>query len=254
MLIGAGADVRDDIRALTSQLSNLQKQQIPFAASKAINEILKTSAPAVKAEMQRVFDRPTPWTLNSYRVLKWANKRSLFGEVGFKDLDYAGGPGGRKSSAAGVYLQPEIQGIPRRAKGLEALLRSRGLLGSGEFVVPSKFQKLDKHGNVSRGVIQKVLANLQATRDQYSRTPTGGARGGKKKAQYFFTRQGVRGAKITAIWYRSGERAIPAFIVIGAAPRYRKMFEPNTVVQREVDRRFDQEFVGAMNYALSTAR
>ena len=64
----------------------------------------------------------------------------------------------------------------------------------------------------------------------------------------------MRGAKLTAIWYRSGERAIPAFIVIGSAPKYRKMFNPGAVVMREVDRRFHQEFVTAMNNAIATAR
>lgn len=246
MLIGAGADVREDIRVLTSQLGII-KQRVPVVAAKAINEILKTSAPAVIAEMQRVFDRPTPWTLKSYRVLKWAGPRSLYGDVGFKDLKW--GDASQFAGIAGVYLQPEIQGIPRGAKGLENALRGIGMIGPGEFLVPSRFMKLDRYGNVPRGEYNKIRANLRTSRvDPASHTPSHGARGGKKKAEYFWHRRGGGsysrlGNQMTAIWKRiSNGRAVPAFIVIGSAPKYRKVFEPGRVVQREVDKRFIAEF------------
>lgn len=246
--------VSGDVKNLTRHLRSIHDKQIPFATAQAINAVLKTSAPAVKREMGLVFDRPTNWTLNSYRVLKWANKRDLVGAVGFKDMDYKGGPGGKESSAAGNYLKPEMYGGPRKAKGIEGLLRNRGLIGSGEFVVPSKYQPLDRYGNVSRGVLQKISANLQVTTDPYSRTPSGGARGGKKKAEYFFTRQGIRGARLTAVWHRIGQQVIPAFIVVNGAPQYRKRFSPTKVVQRELNKRFSVEFNAAMAKAIATAR
>ncbi len=246
--------VRGDVKNLTRRLRAIHEKQIPFATAQAINAVLKTSAPAVQKHMQLVFDRPTNWTLNSYRVLKWANKRDLVGAVGFKDMDYKGGPGGKESSAAGNYLKPLMYGQPRQAKGIEGLLRNRGLIGPGEFIVPSKHQAVDRFGNVSRGVIQKISANLQATADEYSRTPKGGARKGKKKAEYFFTRQGVRGARLTAIWHRAGQQAIPAFIVVSGAPQYRKRFSPTKVVQRELNKRFAKEFESAMAKAIATAK
>lgn len=247
-------DIRADVKAAMRALDSVQKKQIPFAASKAINEVMKTSAPAVQAEMKRVFDRPTPWTLNSYRVLKWANKHNLTGVVGFKDVGYAGGPGGKASSAAGSYLQPHMEGGARGAKGLESLLRRRGLLSAGEFVVPSSYVPRDRYGNVSRGTIQKILANLGALTDAYSNTPKGGARGGKKKSEYFFTRRGIRGARLTAIWQRRASSAMPVFIVVSGAPTYRRVFDHVKVVQREVNRRFAAEFEKAMAFALQTAK
>lgn len=247
-------DIRADVKSATRELNRVQREQVPFATSKAINEVLKTAAPAVKDEMRRVFDRPTPWTLNSYRVLKWANKRSLTGVVGFKDMDYKGGPGGKASSAAGAYLQPHMQGGARAPKGLELLLRRRGLLGATEFVVPSSYVPRDRFGNVSRGTIQKILANVGALTDAHSNTPTGGARGGKKKSEYFFTRRGVRGARLTAIWQRRADTAIPVFIVVSGAPTYRRVFDHAKVVQTEVNRRFAGEFQKALAFAIKTAR
>lgn len=247
-------NVRHDIKKLTEHLTWLQKEQIPYATALAINESLKKAAPAVKAEMQQVFDRPTPWTLNSYRILKYAQKRAPTGVVGFKDMENIGGRG----TPAGKYLQPQMAGGPRPAKGLELLLRARGILGNNEFLVPSKFMKLDQYGNVSRGTVQKILANLQATRDVYSRTPSGGARGGKKKAEFFFTRKGVRGQRHTMIWQTFGAKgkhnAVPALIVVKAAPQYRKRFDQQAVVERVVAQSFPVEFDNAMIKALATSR
>jgi hypothetical protein len=242
--------VKHDVRAIVGLLS-AHSRQVPFATSQAINAILKTSAPAVKAEMQRVFDRPTPWTLNSYRVLKWANKRDLTGIVGFKDMGPGSALGGHSTSAAGSYLQPEMKGTVRPQKRLEVLLTRRGILTPGEFLVPSTSQQLDQYGNVSRGVIQKILANLQASTDVYSQTPKGGARGGKKKAEYFYskTKSGMR-----AIWRSIGRHAVPAFIVVRAAPKYKKIFDHVAIVQGEVTRRFSTEFKIAYARAVATAR
>lgn len=241
-------DIKHDLRELKQTLTRIEKENLPYATALALNESMKAAQPAVVAEMQRVFDRPTRWTLGSYRILKWANKRALFGIVGFKDEAVKGTP-------AGEYLQPQMAGGPRAPKRLERLLRTRGLLGNNEFLVPSKFQKLDSHGNVSRGTIQKILSNLQATFDPYQRTPTGGAREGKKKGEYFFTRKGIRGARHTMIWRRySAARAVPAFIVVASAPKYRKRFDQPAVVQRVVRARFPNELRSALDKAVATSR
>jgi hypothetical protein len=263
-------NVKHDIKKLTEHLTWLQKEQIPYATAVAINACLAQIKPAVQAEMLDVFDKPTPYTLNSYMVMKGAKKNSLFGIVGFKTqriFNEAGKFTGGFTTAdeeksnprlASTYLQPQMRGGIRPAKGLELLLRARGILGNNEFLVPSKFMKLDQYGNVSRGTVQKILANLQATRDPYSRTPSGGARGGKKKAEFFFTRKGVRGQRHTMIWQTFGRKgkhnAVPAFIVVSAAPQYRKRFDQQVVVERVVAMRFPAEFDSAMIKALATAR
>ena len=106
--------------------------------------------------------------------------------------------------------------------------------------------------------MQRVLANLQAARDVYSRTPSGGARGGKKKAEFFFTRKGVRGQRHTMIWQTFGAKgkhnAVPAFIVVSSAPKYRKRFDQQKVVEGVVAMRFPAEFDAAMIKALATSR
>lgn len=246
-------DIRMDVAKLRREL-NAAQQQIPYATALAINELLKVAAPVVQAYIDRTIDRPTPWTRNSYRVLKWAKKTDLTGEVGFKDMENIGGRG----TPAGKYLQPEMEGSARQSKGLERLLSARGLISNGEYLVPSKFIKLDQYGNVPKGVVQKMIANLDAGFDRYNNTPSGGARGGKKKAEYFFTRRGVRGARMTAIWQNFGvkgkQHAIPAFIVVRSAPRYKKTFDHVSVVKQYVELNFPVAFEAAYAKAKATAR
>jgi len=255
-------DVRADIHKAARELGLLRAQVLPIAA-KAINVSMAKADVAVKAEMQRVFDRPTPWTLKSYRILKYAKPApgKLFGIVGFKDFGALGGEGKgqRNTSLASYYLQPQMAGGPRPAKGLEREMRAVGMLGNNEFLVPSRFMKLDQYGNVGRGVVNAVRANLRTMRfDPASQTPRGGPRrkvSAKKFSMFYFTRRGVRGQRLTAIWQRfTGGHAVPAFIVVAAAPSYRKRFDQAPVVQREVDKNFRPEFEAAYARAVATAR
>jgi hypothetical protein len=247
--------VKGDMNAALRHIRFVRTEQIPYATKLAIDDVLKQAGPAVKAHMAGVLDRPTAWTLNSFRVLKWAKKKDPTGVIGFKDMGYKGGPSGKAGSAAGMYLQPLMGGAPRPAKRLESLLRARGLLGSNEFIVPSSAQRLDAFGNVSRGVLQKIIANLQASFDPLNRTPSGGARGGKKKAEYYFTRRGIRGQTITAIWHRlPGGHAFPAFIVVSGAPKYKKQLSIDKTVETSVRKNFQAAFARAYAQAASTAR
>jgi len=261
-------NVKHDIKKLTEHLTWLQKEQIPQATAWAINACLAKVKPAVQAEMRAVFDKPTPYTLNSYVVMKGAKKRSLFGIVGFKTqriFNEAGKFTGSFTTAdeeksnprlASTYLQPQMRGGIRPAKGLEKLLRERHLIGPNEFVVPSKFMRLDQYGNVPRGIIQQILANLHAYRDPLQRTTkkTITQRNQKKKTAFYFTRKGVRGQRMTAIWQRFSTRghAVPAFIVVSGAPKYRKRFDPNFLAERVVHQNFPMEFDAAMIKALAT--
>ena len=221
----------------------------------AINDVSKQAVADARAHLHASLDRPTPWTIKRFRVLQYARKTHLQGYVGFDDLYGQGGAGGRKTTDPGYYLKPLLAGSARPAKGLELLMRARGLIDSGEFIVPSTAQKLNQYGNVSAGVIQKISANLRVTFDKYSRTPSGGARGGKKKAEYYFTRRGVRGQTLTAIWHRfPGGHAFPAFIVVSGAPRYKKQINLKNIVDTSVRKHFAAAFANRYAQAARTAR
>ena len=92
--------VKGDVKEALRHLRFVRAEQIPYATKLAIDDVLKQAAPAVKAHMSSELDKPTPWTLNSFRILKWAKKNDPTGIIGFKDMGYKGGPSGKAGSAA----------------------------------------------------------------------------------------------------------------------------------------------------------
>ncbi len=235
-------DVRADIREVEQMLGRIGQDIIPKATERALNNTAFTARADLQNHMRQVFDRPTPFTLNAPFVER-ARRNNLTAVVTLQ--------GKFINEIEKSYLAPQVLGGTRRPKRMEQLLRSRGMLGADEFLVPSQFQPLDAFGNVPRSVVQKVLANLQAHFDPHQRTPTGGARGGKKKGEYFFTRAGVRGARLTAVWRRTGVgNAVPAFIVT-RAPKYRRRLAFEATVNRTVIEKWPREFERAISYEIS---
>ena len=51
------------------QLQRLEERELPFAMALAATRTAKASQAAIKNEINRVFDRPTPWIQNSTYVL-----------------------------------------------------------------------------------------------------------------------------------------------------------------------------------------
>jgi hypothetical protein len=113
-MITVTVDVSNAIRSLNV----IQRQQIPFALSFAINRTARQVEAKLKQEMARVFDRPTPFTLSSIYVIP-STKYNLTAVVGIKDSAAKGTP-------ASKYLLAEIEGGPRHAKRSEKALQFRG--------------------------------------------------------------------------------------------------------------------------------
>lgn len=142
---------------IINNLDAMQKKQVPFAASKALNK----TAQAVKAniidEMTNVFDRPTPYTLRSL-YLKPSTKKNLQAVVWLKDSYDKGIP-------ATKYLWPEIFGGGRDLKRFEEALRRTGVLPNGMIIVPPRFgapDTLDAYGNIKRSLIVQMLSYFRA--------------------------------------------------------------------------------------------
>lgn len=148
--------VKADLREVEQFLTRLERRQIPFAASNAINTLLFGAQKAIRAQMQRDFDRPAPYTLRSTRVEKSTYKpgpRYLTGRVWIKDRLDAG-----KGTTPANFLLPNIVGGKRRMKRFETALRYAGLLPLGWRVVPGAGADLDAYGNMSKGQIVQILS------------------------------------------------------------------------------------------------
>lgn len=151
-----GIDIAGDIQRT--------RGSVPIAVAIALTRTAKLAQSAVRTEMQRVFDRPTAYTLNS-TFIKPATRERMVSSVYLKDDTSKGTP-------AAKYLSPQIEGGTRKHKRFEVALQRIGVLPAGWFVVPGKGAKLDGAGNWSRGQIVQVLSYFKAFGEQGYRANT----------------------------------------------------------------------------------
>jgi hypothetical protein len=173
-----------DTTKLTRDLQRWQKQHVPLAIAKALTFTAKAVQRELVGEMGRVFDRPTRRTLGGTWI-KAATPQSMVAIVKIKD-DAVGGP--NKTIA---WLGHHITGGGRAVKRSEQLLRQQGILGNDEFIVPGAAATLDAHGNISRGLMQKILSRVGASFDALTRAKgkVSRVRGQSYSETYFYLRE-----------------------------------------------------------------
>jgi hypothetical protein len=225
-------DVRVDIEAARQKLRYYQRDAIPKATVRALNDTAFQVRKIIQTEMTQVFDRPTRWTLNA----PWTEKASLArwqSSVGLQGKAV-------KSTDAYAYLGPHIHGGARPAKRSERLLRERGILPAGLFAVPGAGARIDSYGNMSRGQMQEILANVRAHFDPHQRTRQGA------KTKYFHAI--IRGTN--GIWMRKGFGVLPVLLFV-RAPVYQRRFlfykiaelAAARIFPKELDRQIGQQLM-----------
>ena len=134
--------IQADFNQLTKDLTKLQKKQIPFALSRAINSIAFQSQVDLKEAIPRYIDRPTKHTIKGVRYKK-GNKKDPTAFVGFRSKFLSPGGAGTLQSD---YMHYQVHGgrkLPQLGKDL---------------AVPfPKHQKLNKYGNIKRTKIREYL-------------------------------------------------------------------------------------------------
>ena len=259
---GIRFDLRSDIREVERMFSRLQREQTPFAASVAINNLLFRALDEEKKAMRASFDRPTRYTLNALRYLK-ATKKNLDGRIWVKSKSDAG-----KGTSPENFLLPNIRGGERKAKRFEVALRRIGILPPGWLTVPGNGAQLDAFGNMSRGQIVQILSWFEAFGEQGYRANATSAtraklkRGTKRKrgVAYFASipaRERTRhlppgiyqkvqsafgvGLKLVILFVRTASYRAEYFDFYGSADRY-------------VRKHFPAEFEAQMRRAIATSR
>jgi hypothetical protein len=244
--------VKADQRSLDRAFAKLQRDQIPFATALALNEMAAGVRDDQRAEMGRVFDRPTPFTLNAFYVKK-ARKTDLSAWVGIRDFAPKGTP-------AWKYLTPEVEGGPRRMKRLELRLSQ---ISGGQYIVPGKGAKLDQYGNISRGQIAQILSRLNASADPAQnmsdkttqRLKRKGLIAKGQKADYFVVREKGGNRRPLGVYQLVGPGKVePVLIFTRTAPSYSKRYDPDRVVIRSLNTRGAGAIERAIAQALATAR
>lgn len=209
-------------------------KNVPLATAKALTFTAERVREAEREEINKVFDRPTPYTRNSL-FLKSATPQRLESRVWFKD--YHG--------TQQHYLVPQVEGGQRPLKAFERHLIAAGWLKHGEYVVPGERAQLDAYGNMNRGQIVQILSALRALPQQgylANRNARSEARRAKSKrpralVNYFVGRPNPKSP--VGVWERvpnsGGLRPIMIFV---NKLQYRVRFKFYEIAQRVTDREF----------------
>jgi len=163
------ATISFDARKLTGALNELVKVQIPETSRLALNEALFATQQRLKSEASKVFDRPVPFTLNSFKYDKGKLEGDqMIGRFYIRDE-------GPKGNAPSRYLNPTIKGgrayrtrFPRRLtdhtivtqideRQTQALERGKVLAPSGR----SPKVRRNSYGNMSQGQYKQILSAIK---------------------------------------------------------------------------------------------
>ena len=216
------------------QLQRLEERELPFAMALTATRTAKASQAAIKDEINRVFDRPTPWIQNSTYVL--AAKKSDPTAIVYA-REWGGTP-------APVTLTPQIEGGQRQYKRSEGALRAGGYLPNGWQLAPGPGAKLDKYGNISRGQLQQVLSGLRVQRDAHQNRRQG------KPTEFFVVRPGTSNPLQPGVWQRVGRRPTLILTFI-QQPNYSQRLDWHGVALRAGEDAFADEVTKAIDDILS---
>jgi hypothetical protein len=222
--------MRSNIAQVTANF-RATREQIKIATVKALNQTVNTVKNREVDEMRKVFDRPTPFTLNALSV-KAANPSSLEAQVIIKDI----GAYSKNQTTRRHYLYPQIEGGDRPLKQVEKYLRDCGALPPGMFAVPGAGAKMDDYGNMSKGQLIQILSALGAMPERgylANRSRRKGARFNKHTALIFVGRP--HPGWPLGVWQRSKEGLKPLLIFVSNV-HYHRRFDfygvANTVAQQ----------------------
>lgn len=221
-------------------------RMVPYAAAAALTRVAKQAATeAVPAQMQRVFDRPTAYTLNALRFTP-ATATQLFATVAVKD------------KAAGIapnrFLSPQEKGGARGQQRRERAFAYAGVLASGRYAMPGAATALDAHGNVKASDVRTILTALKNIKAASATTGRDGSKRkkGRKLDNSLFVGKPRGGSRPEGIYRREGQRLRPLFIFTNQTPSYAPRMDFSGTVARVARDRFAVEFKKALEQQLAS--
>lgn len=212
------------------------EKQVRYATAVALTRTATQIKAALPAELDRVLDRPTPFTKRGI-YLKAARRDSLTAEVGFMDLQasYLG------LQITGGVRQPTARGI-RLPGNVE--LNAFGNIPKG---LTDKLKAAAKDGTLSAAVMRRLGVSAKDRRK------------GAAPVQLFYGKPaGSRWDKAPVGIYRRVPgrpgKLIPVIVFEDTPARYRKRLDLGRVATPIVQREFQAQFDRALREALANAR
>lgn len=172
---------KNELPALSRMLRDFGQQQVPFATVAAMTRSAQLARTDLQQAMRTSFDNPTRWTLNSLFV-EPATRTKPTAAVFLKDRASGGVPAGR-------YLRSQILGIPRVLKGIErraGLDEAEAGTAGGWIMVPGRWAEIDAHGNIAKGQMNAIAAQLGLGSHLAAPGPARARRRGVRRRETYF--------------------------------------------------------------------
>ena len=205
------------------------RRQIPFAQSKAINDIaFHLKRRSLPGGAKRAFDRPTAFTSSAatWRVTK-ATKRKV------EALVY---PEAKREP----YLRANIAGGERGIKPFEAAFRGAGIGSSpSDQFFPTKFARRNSKGNVTKATLSKIINDAES-----------GATG---RLTYFIGKP-ENSTKPYGIYRRMARKLRPLYLPATRPLTYQSIYDIGGIADKVIDRQYEALFVKYLDRAIKTAR
>ena len=213
-----GFNVQSNVKAFNRSLTNIQKQQLPFAISLALNETAGDVAQTQKKQASEVFDRPTPFFI-----------RGIAGKKGFK-----GKRATKRKLVATVipgYTKSGLGGPGKRVNDAMRLQSEGGTRRPGNKIpIATEHLRVNKYGNLRRNQVKNTLAKANT-----------------------FSAGRAEGVK-PGIYQRDRDGSLKILISYNQSAVYKKKF-PFHEIGRGVGRsKFDRNLSKAMKRAIKTRK
>lgn len=161
------ATIRFDPQKLIGPLNELVKVQIPETSRAALNEALFANRKRLQDEANKVFDRPVPFTTNSFLYDKAEIKdKQVVGRAFVRD-------DGPKGNAPSRYLDPQIRGGPAYQTRFPRVLlntvvtqvdgRQTQAKQRGTQLLTTRSPKVrrNRYGNMTPGQFTQILSSIK---------------------------------------------------------------------------------------------
>jgi hypothetical protein len=225
--------VTADVSRLKLDLAR-ERARLARAGRRMVNAAAFEARAAIMAEMDRVFDRPTPWIRRSVLVVP-ARDGDVLREPVEARIEWREG-GNKSGGTPGRVLRAQIEGGPRAQKGFERLLR----LPPDRIAVPGRWAPLDAYGNLPGPFLVRVLSDLRLFGEVgylANRSLRNSPRR-RRAARFFMVRVGSEDKRLWPGVYDSQGPGGAPLLVIAFVRRaqYRARFAPARVAAASITR------------------
>lgn len=241
----------------------LMPKKFDLALQRAVIHTAQAVVKDERAEMYRVFDRPTPFTLNAFRIV--FDKPRIAATIEVKDGYW---------TRSNNYLSTQIHGGSRHLKAFELALQYYGVMPKGWIAVPGQAADLDVFGNMKPSQIRQILSWFDAAKRVEGSDQNMGQKGRDKRRkgtkstrgfEYFVAQPGYRiglgswkngrtQSLTPGIYKRTSfgfGKAIQPIIIFVRSAKYSPRFKFYEVARRTTGKVFRPEFDAALKLELS---